>query len=159
MLKNPQNSRHLVSGCFTLSPYFYYPVRTYTWFSQKPCHTYTIFLDLFCCLVKVLEFAANSTPEAQMGIKSILSPSIWFHIMFSTIFKLYNLPSCMTCLFPLGDYLIYTQIPNSSVHTPVCKAWSCNREELYALTSFCLLSAPGDLPESCFIRLSSKTSH
>lgn len=114
--KTTQTTRHLESTCFTLNPCFYYPVRTYTWFCQKPCYACTIFLDLFCCLVKVSEFAANSTPEAQMGIKSILSPSIRFHIMFSTIFKLYNLSSRMICLFPLGDCFIYTQNPNSSVH-------------------------------------------
>lgn len=79
----------------------------------KLCYAYTIFLDLFCCLVKVFEFAANSTPEAQMGIKSTLSLSILFHIMFSTIFKLYSLSSCMTWLFPLGDYFAYTQNPNT----------------------------------------------
>lgn len=128
--KKLQTAEHLESACFTLSPCFCYPVRTYTWFCQKPCYAYTIFLDLFCCLVKVFEFAANSTPEAQMGIKSILSPSIRFHIMFSTIFKLYNLSSCMTCLFPLGDYFTYTQNPNSSVRILVCKAWSCDRGAL-----------------------------
>lgn len=93
-----------------------------------------------------------------MGIKSILSPSIRFHIMFSTIFKLYNLSSCMTCLFPLGDYFTYTQNPD-----PLCISLYVRLEavieELYALISFCLiLSATGEeLAESCFIRFSSRT--
>lgn len=111
--------KHLESICSTLIPRPASIIQLeHTLPSAKALLCIYYILDLFSCLVKVFEFAANSTPEAQMGIKSTLSLSILFHIMFSTIFKLYNLSSCMTWLFPLGDYFA-SQNPN----TPC--AYSC----------------------------------